>query len=106
MKHIKLYESWNRRSNIVLENRMGQTISLEIEHGTIRSIQNDANIRFPFHTGQPVTVFLKSWACTNKFKVNGENPCPEEKVFGIKTKDIPHGHELRRIFPGKFRDKF
>lgn len=106
MKHIKLYESWNRRATVVLEDRMGKMITLEVEHGTIQSISNDANIRFPFHVGQPVTVFLKSWACTNKFKIDGKNPCPEEKIYGIRKRDILQGHELRRIFPGKFRDNF
>jgi len=31
------------------------------------------------------------------------DPCPEEKIFGVRTKDVPHGHEWRRMFPNKFR---
>jgi hypothetical protein len=32
------------------------------------------------------------------------DPCPEEKIFGIRKKDIPMGHELRFLYPHKFRD--
>ena len=28
----------------------------------------------------------------------------EEKIFGIRKKDIPQGHELRMMFPHKFRN--
>ena len=35
--------------------------------------------------------------------MDGKDMSPEEKVFGIRTKDIPQGHELRMMFPGKFR---
>jgi hypothetical protein len=27
----------------------------------------------------------------------------EKKVMGIKVSDIPLGHELRALYPGKFR---
>jgi hypothetical protein len=47
---------------------------------------------------------MKTWACNNGFKWNGEDPCPEEKLFGIRKKDIPQGHELRMMFPHKFRN--
>jgi hypothetical protein len=36
--------------------------------------------------------------------INDEDPCPEEKIFGIKKSHIPKGHELRLLFPGKFKD--
>jgi hypothetical protein len=32
------------------------------------------------------------------------DPCPEEKIFGIRKKDIPQGHELRMLYPHKFRN--
>jgi hypothetical protein len=31
------------------------------------------------------------------------DPCLEEKIFGIRKSDIPKGHELRMLYPGKFR---
>jgi hypothetical protein len=105
MKYIKLFESWLREEEIILTSRQGREISIKTLHGKIEEIDNRANVKFPFFTGQPVTVFMKSWACTNGFKWNGEDACDpgEKKVFGIKTKHIPQGHELRRIFPNKFR---
>lgn len=106
MKHIALFESWMREEEIVLTSRQGRKITIEVKHGKIEEIENEAGITFPFFTGQPVTVFLKSWACNHGFKWNGTDPCDpgEKKVFGIKAKYIPKGHELRQMFPGKFRD--
>jgi hypothetical protein len=39
----------------------------------------------------------------NNRMVKQEDPCPEEKIFGVRTKDVPQGHEWRRIFPNKFK---
>ena len=35
--------------------------------------------------------------------MDGKDMCPEEKIFGMRTKDIPKGHELRSLYPNKFR---
>jgi len=102
-RYVKLFESWMREEEIILTSRQGRTIRVKAVHGKIEEIDNESGLRFPFVTGQPITVFMKSWACTNGFKWNGQNACPEEKVFGIRKKDIPMGHELRMIFPHKFR---
>ena len=106
MKHVVLFESWMREEEIVLTSQQGRTIKIEVKHGKIEEIENETGMKFPFFTGQPVTVFMKAWACNHGFKWNGENPCDpgEKKVFGIKAKYIPKGHELRHMFPGKFRD--
>ena len=106
MKHIQLYESWGREEEIVLTSQQGRTIKIEVKHGKIEEIENETGTKFPFFTGQPVTVFMKAWACNHGFRWNGESPCDpgEKKVFGIKAKYIPKGHELRHMFPGKFRD--
>jgi len=107
MKHyVELFENWTREEEIILSSRQGRKIIVKTQHGRIEEIDNQADIRFPFFVGQPVTVFMKSWACNNSFRWNGKNPCPEEKIFGIKKSDVPMGHELRRIFPGKFREDF
>jgi hypothetical protein len=107
MKHIQLFESWNRSETIILtrKNRPHVKIEIEVVNGRIEEIDNEAGERFPFFTGQPVTVWMKGWACSNGFLWNGEDPCDpqEEKVFGIKTKDVPQGHFLRQVFPSKFR---
>lgn len=109
-QYIQLFENWQREEEIILTSRHGRTIELKIKHGKIEEIDNNSGIVFPFVTGQPLQIpFIKAWSCRNNFKWNGEDACqpgmkPEKKIFGIRTKDIPHGHELRRIFPGKFRD--
>ena len=106
MRYIKLYENWQREEKITLTSRNGQSIEVITRHGKIDEIINDSEMPFPFHTGQLVTVFLKAWACNHGFKWNGKDACDpgEKKVFGIKAKHIPKGHELRQMFPGKFRD--
>ena len=43
------------------------------------------------------------WACNNLFLIDGKDTCPEKKVFGIRASDIPQGHELRKIYPNKFK---
>jgi hypothetical protein len=35
--------------------------------------------------------------------MDGKDMSPEKKVMGIKVSDIPLGHELRTLYPGKFR---
>jgi hypothetical protein len=94
-----------REEEIVLTSRQGRKIKIKMTHGKIEEIDNESGVPFPFFTGQPVTVFMKGWACNHGFKWNGENACDpgEKKVFGIKTKYIPKEHEWRKIWPGKFR---
>jgi hypothetical protein len=105
MKYIQLFESWNREEEITLTSRQGREITMRVKHGKIEEIDNESGVPFPFFTGQPVTVFMKGWACNHGFKWNGENACDpgEKKVFGIKTKYIPKEPEWRKIWPGKFR---
>lgn len=104
MKHVQVYEAYSDSQEIKLTSRQGRDIIFSIKGGRIESIQNDAGIRFPYSVGQNYNMNMKTWACNNGFKWNGEDPCPEEKVFGIRKKDIPQGHELRMMFPHKFRN--
>ena len=71
--------------------------------GRIGAIDNPQRIRFPFLLGQIMSRNIETWACNNNFLVDDVDPCPEKKIFGIKVSDIPQGHELRHIFPQKFR---
>lgn len=64
---------------------------------------NHVHVNFPFKIGQILNRNVETWACNNSFYINGKDTCPEEKVFGIRKSDIPHGHELRHLFPNKFR---
>jgi hypothetical protein len=100
--HVKLFESWLREEEIVLTRGRAE-IRILTRHGKIEEIVNDDRVPIPFFIGQPVTVFLRGWACSQNYKWNGKSACPdEEKVFGIKKKWIPQGHELRRMYPSKF----
>ena len=117
MKHLKEYnsginENYNQRKMIIKDDK-GRSIEVELEGSTIKNIINNAMIRFPFAVGSYWNRSIETWACNNRFNnietwMNGRkareiDPCQEEKIFGIKTKDIPQGHELRLLYPGKFR---
>jgi len=60
-------------------------------------------IRFPFKVGETFNRSIETWACNHDFLIDGKDPCPEKKIFGVKTSDIPQGHEWRHLFPNKFR---
>lgn len=108
MGPLMLFEDWKRTEELILTARNGKTIEITSEHGKISEIDNNTGLKFPFWTGQLVTIFLKQWACKNGFKWNGEDACAQKKdqqkkIFGIRTKDVPKGHEWRMIYPNKFR---
>lgn len=73
--------------------------------GRITKIEkpNHVHVRFPFLVGQVLNRSVETWACNNNFYIDGKDTCPEEKIFGIRKSDIPQGHELRNLFPNKFR---
>ena len=71
--------------------------------GRISEIENEMGLRFPYSVGQPFNRGLETWACNNKFLMDGEDTCPEEKIFGIRKSDYPQGHPVRLLYPGKFR---
>lgn len=73
--------------------------------GRIVELENNFNINFPFKIGQILNRNHEVWACNNHYLVDDKDTCPEEKIFGIRKKDIPQGHELRILFPGKFRNE-
>jgi len=98
-KHLKkvIFKSKRRPGMII-------TV-IKTPDGKIVEIDNQANIRFPYNIGQTLDMGHQTWACNNHFLVNDKDTCPEEKVFGIRKSDIPQGHELRLMFPGKFRNE-
>ena len=103
MKHLELYESYHNEKQLVFKSRQGRIITVMLLGGRIDNIDNQSGIRFPFMKGQQYTRTIETWACNNGFSINGEDTCSEKKIFGIKASDIPQGHELRRLFPNKFR---
>ena len=103
MKHLRIYEAYSDLQTFKLTSRQGRDLTFTVKAGRVESIENNSGVRFPYSVGQPYNVSFKTWACNNGFKWNGEDPCPEQKIFGMRAKDIPMGHELRMIFPQKFR---
>lgn len=71
--------------------------------GRIVNIENESGIRFPFQVGQLLQRNVEVWACNNNFLMDGKDTCPEKKIFGVRAKDVPQGHEWRHIFPNKFK---
>lgn len=103
MDNLELYENYRREREIVFTSRQNREIKIKVQEGKIKDIDNQAGIRFPFHIGQQFNRSIETWACTNNFKIDGMDPCPEKKIFGIRAKDIPQGHELRMMYPNKFK---
>jgi hypothetical protein len=104
MKYVRVYESWSQEKTVVLESiRNRARITLTVQGGRIQNIDNPRGIRFPWSVGQTLNRSLETWACNQGFLINGKDPCPEEKIFGVRTSQVPRGHEWRTIFPGKFK---
>ena len=112
-RYVQLFESWQREEEFTLTSKMPRRgnpeIIIKVRGGLIESIDNESRYPFPFFKNQPFQKpFITGWACKNGFYLNGEEPCgilkTEKKIFGVKTKHVPQGHEWRRIFPQKFRD--
>ena len=90
---------------VVFTNKRNPRLVITIKKnpdGRITGIENETGIRFPFSVGQLLQRNVEVWACNNNFLMNGKDTCPEKKIFGVKTKDVPQGHEWRHIFPHKF----
>lgn len=103
MENLEIYESYSNERIVTLKSNRGLDIIVSAQGGRIKSIENQSGIRFPFNVGQGWTRSIETWACNNRFTIDGKSPCEEKKIFGMRAKDIPQGHELRRLFPNKFR---
>jgi hypothetical protein len=102
-QYIKLYENWNRPETITLSSPTNGNIVLNIEHGAIRSIQNDTQFKPNFTVGQPAQLpFIKGWASTN-FTVYVENEHDEiTRNTGITSKYISKNNPLKLDYPSQF----
>ena len=103
MKNLLLFEGVSAKKEITLTSRQNRNIMVTLLGGRIDTIDNQSGVNFPYIKGELYTRSIETWACNNGFKMDGKDPCQEKKVFGIRTKDIPQGHELRMLFPNKFR---
>ena len=104
MKHLELYEQLENR-NVVLKSRQERTIKFKVMDGKISNIVNNSGVRFPFDEGEYYNMTIEIWCCNNGFTMNGKDMCPEPKIFGVRVKDVPQGHEWRSIWPGKFKKR-
>ena len=113
MKHVKKFESFTdiflgsrkneREINFTHKRNPRLQIRITVSGGRISNIENDSSIRFPFVVGQGLNRNIEVWACNNNFLMDGKDTCPEKKIFGVRAKDVPQGHEWRHIFPNKFK---
>jgi hypothetical protein len=90
---------------VVFTNKRNPRLVITIKKnpdGRIIEIENETGMRFPFSVGQILNRTAEVWACNNNFLMDGKDTCPDKKIFGVKTKDVPQGHEWRHIFPNKF----
>ena len=101
MKHLELYESYGDRK-VTLESVQKKTITFDVVLGNIKNIVNNSGIRFPFYEGARYSRNIETWCCNNNFTMDGKDMC-ESKIFGVRTSDVPKGHEWRTLFPKKFR---
>ena len=94
MRTIEFKHKWN--SNVVII----VTVSKDLR---ITDVENFKGVRFPFNKGQILNRSIEIWCCINNYFMDGKDTCPTEKIMGIKVTDIPEGHELRLLFPKKFK---
>ena len=95
-----------REKTIVFKGKRNPGLTLTIttsQDGRIKTIDNPAKFRFPFSIGEYLNKNIETWANNNNFLIDGKDVGPDKKIFGIKTKDIPQGHEFRHLFPNKFK---
>jgi hypothetical protein len=113
MIKIKYFEDFDnephiREIEVKFVSKRNRTLAFNVyktPDGRITRIEKPrtAHISFPFKVGQILNRNVEVWACNNGFYIDGKDTCPEEKIFGIRKSDIPQGHELRMLYPNKFR---
>ena len=117
MKHIKRFDNPKIYSNQNIKEGMNlrevrftnkrnprlEIVVTKTPDGRITNIENKTGIRFPFSVGQILNRNAEVWACNNNFLMDGKDTCPEKKIFGVRSSDVPQGHEWRHIFPHKFK---
>jgi len=105
MKHIKIFEEFKEKV-VTFTNKRNPRLVIKVTKGPdgrITDIDNPTGTRFCFSVGQLFNRTAEVWASNNNFLIDGKDTTPEEKIMGIKVSDIPPGHELRMLYPHKFR---
>ena len=102
----ELSESYLNSKELIFTSKRNRSLEIKVvldRSFRIESIDNKTGIRFPFQVDQRINRNVEVWACNNNFLLNGEDTCPEKKIFGVRASDVPQGHEWRKIYPGKFK---
>lgn len=63
----------------------GRILGIDAPHG---------NMNLPFYVGQILNRNIETWCCSNGWLLNGKDPCPEEKVFGVPARYAKHDPAL------------
>ena len=106
MINLQIFEAFYDEKEIKHEHKRNTALSFKLTKdrvGRITKIDKPDNVRFPYTIGQFLNRSFESWACNNHYLIDGKDTCPDKKIFGVKTKDVPQGHEWRNVFPNKFR---
>lgn len=109
MKYLKSFNEGNLidvEKEVKFTNKRNRNIIFSVfkgRDGRITKIEKSPSIRFPFNVGELFNRTIETWACNNNYLMDDKDTCPEKKVMGIRTSDIPKGHELRNIYPNKFK---
>lgn len=105
MKKFDEFINEGYKRSVELQNKRNASliITFDVIGGRIQNIVKSNNVRFPYSEGQPYNRGVETWCCNNNYLMDGKDTCPEEKVFGIRKKDIPKGDPLRYIYPNKFK---
>lgn len=98
-----LNENYTKKIKLVSKRNPNLIITFDVIGGKIQNIVKSNGVRFPYDEGEIYNRGIETWCCNNNYTLNGKDTCPEPKIFGIKTKDIPQGHPLRHIYPNKFK---
>lgn len=106
MRHLKNFNESIHLREVKFTNKRNPSIEIVVTKspdGRITNIENETGFRFPFSVGQLLNRTAEVWACNNNFLMDGKDTCPKKKIFGVKTSDVPQGHEWRHIFSHKFK---
>lgn len=110
MKYLENFNNYPNDKNeieLIFKNnrnpRLTFTVYKDRYSGRITRIDNEQNIRFPFSVGQMLNRNIETWSSNNNYTINDKDYSPKKKIFGIPVEQIPQGHELRRLYPNKFK---
>ena len=82
MENLEIYESYSNERIVTLKSNRGLDIIVSVQGGRIKSIENQSGIRFPFNVGQGWTRSIETWACNNRFTIDGNPHVRRRRYLG------------------------